>query len=497
MRINAWVAACGAAVIFAAGAVTTYLWHARATQQSPQSTVTAPAGNASASAANAAAVPDVVTISSDLLQRAGIVTEVVAAPGGASQLRVPGTVQPNAYRKVSVTPLVGGRVTRVLVELGQPVSRGAVLAEVYSPEIAEVRSRFIAAGADMEAGEAKLRRTERLAALGSASQQELDAVRAEHLRHEIEVREAGSRLRLFGIDPAHAAHADASGDAAASVLRVTAPQGGVVIERPATAGMSAEPSTPLVTIADISPVWVIAEVYERDIAHVSAGAAATLTTDAYPGETFHGRVTYLSPEVRPETRTTQIRVEVPNPGGRLRFGMFVAVSLGVAANPEGITIPAGALQTIGADTVVFVPEQSNPNGFRERRVTVAAASGDTAVITAGLERGERIVTRGSFALRAEAERLGVQPSAAPAAITVRITAAGFEPNTIAVKPGVPLRLTFVRTTDDTCAKDVVLVDYGIRRELPLNTPVTVEFTPRKGFVFQCGMKMLSGTLTIR
>lgn len=496
MRINAWAAACGAAVIFAAGAATTYLWHARSTKQSPQSTVTAPPGNASAPVAGAAA-PDVVTISSDLLQRAGIVTEVVAAPGGASQLRVPGTVQPNAYRRVSVTPLVGGRVTRVLVELGQSVSRGAVLAEVYSPEIAEVRSRFVAAGADMEAGEAKLRRTERLAALGSASQQELDAVRAEHLRHEIEVREAGSRLRLFGIDPARAAHADASGDAAASVLRVTAPQSGVVIERPATAGMSAEPSTPLVTIADVSPVWVIAEVYERDIARVSSGATATLTTDAYPGETFHGRVTYLSPEVRPETRTTQIRVEVPNPGGRLRFGMFVTVSLGVAADTAGITIPAGALQAIGADTVVFVPEQSNPNGFRERRVTVAAANGDTAVISAGLERGERIVTRGSFALRAEAERLGVQPSAAPAAITVRITAAGFEPNTIAVKPGVPLRLTFVRTTDDTCAKDVVLVDYGIRRELPLDTPVTVEFTPRKGFVFQCGMKMLSGTLTIR
>jgi multidrug efflux pump subunit AcrA (membrane-fusion protein) len=192
-----------------------------------------------------------------------------------------------------------------------------------------------------------------------------------------------------------------------------------------------------------------------------------------------------------------VRIEVPNADRKLRFGMFVSVSLGVAARADTLSIPSAAVQTIGSETVVFVPTDGASDAFRERRVTLGATNGDRVEVVTGLKEGERVVTQGSFALRAEAERQGARPADPPESLTVRITAAGFEPNNVHVKPGTPLRLTFVRTTDDTCAKDVVLVDYGIRRELPLNTPVTVEFTPRKSFVFQCGMKMLSGTLTVR
>src|SRR6476646_2889296 len=99
---------------------------------------------------------DVITIAPELMQRSGIVTEMVGASGGGVPLRVPGTVQPNAYRKVTVSALVGGRVSRVLVELGQSVARGAVLAEVYSPEVAGARATYATATADMQAGEAKL-----------------------------------------------------------------------------------------------------------------------------------------------------------------------------------------------------------------------------------------------------------------------------------------------------------------------------------------------------
>ena len=355
MKINAWVTVAAAGAVFAAGAGTTYLWTghrsaggARAAS-SPDYVGTTGSGPASPHAG------DLITIAPELMPRAGIVTEAVGSSAVASELRVPGTVQPNAYRRVSVTPLVGGRVSRVAVELGQTVTRGALLAEVYSPEVAQARAAYLTATADMAAGEARLRRTERLVTLGSASQQELDDVHAEHVRHETSTREAAARLRLFGLDPARIAEADPQGEATASFLRVAAPQSGVVIERPVTAGMTVEPSTPLVTIADLSPVWVIADVYERDLSRVATGAAAIVTSDADPGLQMSGRVTYLSPEVRPETRTTQVRVEVPNPGGRLRFGMYVSVTL-TAASAAGLTIPASAIQAIGSDAIVFVPE---------------------------------------------------------------------------------------------------------------------------------------------
>jgi cobalt-zinc-cadmium efflux system membrane fusion protein len=504
MKVNAWTAVVGLSVVFAAGASTTYVL----TRHTPpaSSLAISPTGHAAAPGAASRPVEDVITMTPELMERAGIVTEVAGASGAGSQLRVPGTVQPNAYRKVSVTPLVGGRVNSVLVTLGQAVTRGAVLAEIYSPEVARARASYVAARADVEVGEAKLRRTERLVALGSASQQELDEVRAEHVRHETELNEGAARLRLFGLDPARTVEADPQAEAAASVIRVRAPQSGVVIERPATAGMTVEPATSLVTIADLSPVWVIADLYERDLGRVAIGAPAAIASEAYPGLQLSGRVTYLSPDVRPETRTAQVRVELPNPDGKLRFGMYVTVMFGESAN-AAVAVPISAVQTIGPDSVVFVREGSAESAFKERRVTIGQANNDRVAILTGLAPGERVVTHGSFTLRAEAERLGIRPSeahpqsaATPSQIqtlSVEVTEKGFNVSAPAVKAGVPVRMTFIRKTDTTCATDVALPEYGIRRHLPLNTPVTVEFTPRTDVTFQCGMGMLSGTLTVR
>ena len=308
-------------------------------------------------------------VSPELVARAGIRVETVQAGEAGTGLRVPGTVRPNPVRKVSVTPLAGGRVTRVLVELGQHVARGAVLAEIYSPDLAEARARFLSMQADLEAGEARIARTERLAQIGAASQQEVEGVRAEHTRHQTDVEQAAARLRLLGVDPAHVTHATAANPASAT-LRVTAPQEGVVLERPATVGMTVDPATVLVTLVDLSPVWVIADVYERDFGAVRVGTRATITTDAYPGPGVPGKVTYVSPEVRPETRTAEVRVEVPNPKGELRLGMFVNVTLEGIQRPAGAVIPRAAVQTVGARTVVYVALDESAGRFEERPVVL-------------------------------------------------------------------------------------------------------------------------------
>lgn len=479
--------------IFGAGAGTAYMLSVRARAADVRS---APA--AARTDATVAPRPGVIRIDAELAQRAGIRIEPVQVATVAGFLRVPGTVQPNAYRQVSVTPLVGGRVTRVFVDLGQSVARGAPVAEVYSPAVAEARARYLSVAADTDAGEARLRRTERLATLGSASQQELEAVRAEHVRHETDVSQASARLRLLGLDPANVRADDTD-----AVMTIAAPQGGVIVQRPATAGMAVEPATPLATIAELSPVWVIADVYERDFGRVATGAPAALTAAAYPGMELHGRVTYVSPDVRPETRTAQARIEVANPDNRLRFGMFVTVTIGDRAGST-VTVPRGAVQMIGPDSIVFVPEDAAGTSFRERRVAVGPADGDRLAVLDGLSAGERIVTEGAFAVRAEAERLAIRPDSTPSdrgpatqQFTVKITTKGFEPATLTLKPGIPARVTFIRSADETCATSLAMPAYGITRALPLNEPVVVDFTPTKDAEFTCGMGMLAGKLVVR
>lgn len=496
MTISRLTALGSAVVIFAAGAGVAYLVSARARAPQPE-----PAPPARTAADAAAARPGIIEIDRELAQRAGIAIAQAETSTIAGSVRVPGTVQPNAYHQVSVTPLVGGRVTRMFVELGQSVARGAPIAEVYSPDVAEARAQYLSLQADSDAGEARLRRTERLAELGSASQQELELVRAEHVRHETEVRQAAARLRLLGLDPATIgdAHADA-----ASTVTIAAPQAGVIVQRPATAGTTAEPSTVLATIAELSPVWIIADVYERDFGRVVNGAPAAITAPAYPGVEFRGRVSYVSPDVRPETRTAQVRIQVANPENRLKFGMYVTAAIGEHAG-SSVVVPRAAVQMIGTDSVVFVPLDASATSFRERRVRIGPADGDRLAVVEGLAAGERVVTNGSFVIRAEAERLAIRPesgsgtpgAASPQAATVRITTKGFEPDSITLQPGTPARVTFIRTTDETCATSLALPDYGITRALPLNEPVVVEFTPTKSASFQCGMGMLAGKLVVR
>ena len=185
--------------------------------------------------------------------------------------------------------------------------------------------------------------------------------------------------------------------------------------------------------------------------------------------------------------------------------MYVTATIGERTG-SSVTVPRAAVQMVGADSVVFVPVDAGATVFRERRVTVGPADGDRLAILNGLSAGEQVVTTGSFVIRAEAERLAIRPETSPVApgegpspqvLAVKITPKGFEPSSLTLKPGVPARVTFTRTTDETCATEITMPDYGIRRPLPLNEPVVVEFIPTKDAQFQCGMGMLAGKLIVR
>jgi RND family efflux transporter MFP subunit len=485
---------------------------------SPLSVSTPLPPTSGATPASGTAADVVVTLSPDAVKRAGIVLATARAGTEGATLRLPAVVQANAYKQVAVTPLVGGRVTRVLVELGQNVRKGQPLAEVFSPELADAETRYVSMRAELDAHERELQRTERLVEIGAASRQELERLHAEHTAKLTGVESARSRLELLGVSPTTLANLG-SGREVSATTTVPAPIAGIVTERTANAGLNVDPGVRMFTVVDLSNVWVVADVYEKDFSRVRVGTPGTIATKAYPDLTLRGRVTYIDPQVNPETRTAKVRVEVPNPGERLRLGMFADLSVAGAGSSEGAQIPKSAIQNVGNRTVVYLADPEQPGNFVERDVRTGGTIGDEINVLSGVAPGDSVVSDGSFFVRAERDRLGrrgaesatpggggatppsSQTSAPDAAseVKVLVTERGYEPVKVTVRAGTPARITMVRTTDKTCGTEVVFPSLNIKRALPLNQPVTIEFTPTAsgeiGFV--CGMNMLKGSVVVQ
>ena len=480
----------------------------------PSATAVPPPSTPPAVEGRTATLPDVtVPLTKDAAARAGIELTQVTAQAVTDRLRLPGVVEPNAYRQVSVTSLVGGRVVGVSAQLGERVRKGQSIAQVYSPEVAEARTKYVAAKAMLDAHDRELQRTQKLLAIGAASRQELERIHAEHAAQTAEVESARSRLQLLGADVDGSSASKSQENATANV---PAPIDGIVTERLANVGLNVDPTTKLFTVVDLSNVWIVADVYERDLQRVQEGARATVTTTAYPDRPLDGRVSFIDPQLNAATRTAKIRVEVPNPKGDLRLGMYTVVAI-ESISASVLAVPKDAIQSVGDRQFVYVSSVKDPTKFIERDVRLGRARGDQVEVLAGLSAGDSVVSKGSFFVRAEAERLGrrspqsgspsspaptatAQPGSAPSQATkILVTEKGFEPDKVSLRPGTTVRLTFVRTTDKTCGTEVVFPSLNIKRSLPLNEPVTIEFTPAKTgeVAFACGMNMLKGVVVVQ
>ena len=520
------VLVAGAVALLAAGGVATYVG-VRSRMPSPMiepaSTAAArgPSTQTAAAPAASQALADVVvTISKEGIARAGITIATVGGGTASGDIRAPGVVGPNAYKQAVVTPLVSGRIARVTAELGQHVQRGQALAQIFSPELAEARTRYISARAMLEAHERELARTEKLVEIGAASRQELERIHAEHTARGADVQSAASRLQLLGLS-SDAVQALGAGTNENATTNVPAPIAGVVTERLATVGVNVDTATKLFTVVDLSTVWVLADLYEKDFARIQVGTAATITTQAYPDLMLKGVVSYIDPQVNTETRTARLRIEVPNARNELRLGMFVEALLGGAMTASTATIPRTAVQNVGDRTVVYLVNPKAAGTFVEREVGLGTSSGDQVSVLTGVVRGDVVVAAGSFFVRAERERLGLRAAASPAApgmgaltsgapaplggglkpqtFRVIVDDVSFDPQRLTVRAGVPAQINFTRISDKTCATAVVFPSLNIRKDLPLNSPVTIAFTPDKAgeIAFACGLNMLHGTVVVQ
>jgi RND family efflux transporter MFP subunit len=315
---------------------------------------------------------------------------------------VPGTVASNAYRDTKVNTLVGGIVRHVMVELGARVRRGEPLAVIFSSDLADAQMKYLSMRATFEADHQKLVRTEKLVALGAASRQELEEVTAMHAGHETELAAARQRLLLLGLE---ARQVGSLTDASHVVSEVTvpAPANGEVIARSVNPGQVVSAGQELFVVTDLSTVWVIGDLYEKDFPVVRVGSNAVINVPAN-NRTLRGRVAYIDPRVDPASRTAKVRVEVPNPGENLRLGMFVTLSFETASNQRITVVPQAAVQAVGERTVVYMPVEGEEGKFAERPVKLGPSRGDLVQVVEGLRPGEKVVTNGSFFLRSEAAR---------------------------------------------------------------------------------------------
>ena len=350
------------------------------------------------------AAESTITVTPEVMQRAGIKVEPIGeqvSPDLAGSVLTTGIVQANAYRATAVVSLVGGIVRRVNAELGQRVARGQTMAVVFSDELAQAQSRYLTAQADLEEHHKHHARTTKLVEIGAVSREELEQATAKLRSAESELASQRQRLLLLGLSPQRISSLRSAAQVTSEVS-LPSPISGTVIARSANPGEVIQADKEILRVADLSSVWVIGQVYEKDLGRIRVGSGTSVTTDAYPGRVYRGQISYVDPTLDPGTRTAQVRIELANPGHTLKIGMYVNVAFATLGGAEltVAVVPANAVQSINNRQVVFVA-MSEPNVFAMRPVRLGAEANGRYPILEGVSVGDRIVTEGSFLLRAE------------------------------------------------------------------------------------------------
>lgn len=353
-------------------------------------------------------------------QNAGIKFVEVRASTLPIALEVTGAVAPEGSRVAEVRPLARGLITAVSVRLGDRVRQGQLLLTYDNIELGERLGEYFEARAvlrqtesDLAVRQRAVERAEALIGQQAISQQVVDLRRAEFKNAQAAIDRAKAtldrideqihrfglsdkELEKLGPDTAEANHRTAT------LATIRAPFDGVITTYDVALGEIVEPQRALVTVANLDTVWILADVYEKDLARVPASGEVAVKVDAYPDKVFKGQLTYVSDVIDPKSRSAKVRSVVRNAEGLLRLDMFARVSIPTKDQQQALAVPVEAIQQIDGQPAVFIREADTR--FRRQNVQLGLQAGNLVEIKAGLKAGDMIVGTGSFYLKTALQR---------------------------------------------------------------------------------------------
>ncbi len=336
--------------------------------------------------------------SPEVAAKAGIETTEVKAQPLEETVTANGRVAFDATRTARLAGRIPGVIREIKKGLGEDVQAGELLFVVDSVELGEAESTFLQADAAAELVSKTAVRERALSERSATSQKELLAAEAEYQAAQTTLSRLGDHLRNLGLSQEEVDRLKQSRKVS-SLLPVAAPFAGTVVERSGTVGELADPARPLLSVTDLSNVWILLDIFESSIGKVEVGQQAVFKADAYPDRTFTGTIAWISAQVDPESRTVPARIEVKNVKRLLKANLFGKVAITVRREEAALSVPKVSVQWEGCHHIVFVPD--GDSSFQTRKVELGCERGSDYEVLSGLLPGERVVTQGSFLLKTE------------------------------------------------------------------------------------------------
>jgi cobalt-zinc-cadmium efflux system membrane fusion protein len=335
--------------------------------------------------------PQLFSVTPDQLVHVQIVT--VEPSTLVRTLRLSGVVAFNGFATTPVITQVGGPVTRIVVSPGQRVRKGQPLLYVASPDYSQLRAGYLKAKDAYDLADKSYERAKDLYAHHAIAARDLEAAASARNQAFADLQASQQNLRILGFrDPDQPAGNSAE-------LPLLAPIGGEVVERLVAPGQVVQAgATQAFTLSNTSTVWVLINVYQQDLPYVRVGDPVIITTDAYPGTRMQGRISYVAAALDPATRTLQARVDVNNPGEKLKKDMYVVAAVEGGKLANALTVPDASVLR-DAENQPFVYVLSDHNQFKRQPVVLGVSSGGNTQVTQGLSAGERVVADGSLFLQ--------------------------------------------------------------------------------------------------
>nr|WP_246560213.1 efflux RND transporter periplasmic adaptor subunit [Geobacter grbiciae] len=340
-----------------------------------------------------------VKMTAEVQKQNGVAVAAAKKQRLAGAISATGKVEANADRIAHVSPRIPGKIVSVRASLGDGVAAGQPLATLDSVELGEALNRYHQSKTRLALAQSNMDRIKTLVEKKIAARKDILQAETDYKMAQTELHTDVERLSLYGVSTSELKNANHR----KPLLPVRSPIGGIITEKHAIVGELADPSTSLYTVADLSSVWVMVDINEKDLAKIHRGQPAAVTVTAFPELKLKGRITYIADLVDEATRTVKARVEVANPGRKLKPEMFATVELTLAADaPPVLAVPEDAVQDLDGKKVVFVAEGSDE--FAARPVQTGRTAGGLVEILSGLKEGENYAVKGSFILKSEIKK---------------------------------------------------------------------------------------------